>query len=226
MRHASIISHLILSAVPNNQRGVIPQGNLFLILQKSRGKKSARFVNIDGTTSSSCKFLYHMRIQIFIKRCVGKQIVKILIVKSIWISNNFFSLSVKILVMFSLYCRISCSCCNGALLRRLNFMPLSINFWYHWQLIFRTISHLSSDLRMPGLHYRCVIQVLILSWVKRNCILRVIWRVPFDSAHSVIHKTLHLRSFSLPSLTWFLQEFFIKFHPQIWQNYGQRSTHG
>ena len=50
---------------------------------------------------------------------------------------------------------------------------------------------------------------------------------PSESNASVTVNAYHLcvRSFDLPSLFWFLQRFFKGFHPQICQNYRQRSTH-
>ena len=57
----------------NIQRGAIPSGAyhlgiVLLMLQNSSGNMSADLAKIDGTASVTCNIIYHMGLQILIKR--------------------------------------------------------------------------------------------------------------------------------------------------------------
>ena len=84
-QHESTISHSLLGAVPQHTANRCPRGESFLMLHVSSGNQTACLVNIDGITSNTFNFIYHIQLRFLSKVDfrMGQKVPNFIVVKMI-----------------------------------------------------------------------------------------------------------------------------------------------
>ena len=99
-------------------------------------------------------------------------------------------------------------CCSSAQLGKFRTMPVSVDFWYQWQLFLSSFDFML-DIGMPGLHYRLVSQKWIVSSCEENLHIQgnlegSLWRFILCHSTYLLNRSKQFPAWSYTLSQWYL----------------------